>query len=79
MAALTGGTSRKGDHQMIDTHALDSFSAGRVTQDGTGRGCPIVTHPLDSACADVTHALRADGFDGSEDGTGRGTLQPIYT
>jgi DNA (cytosine-5)-methyltransferase 1 len=24
------------------THALDSFSAGRMTEDGTGRGCPII-------------------------------------
>jgi DNA (cytosine-5)-methyltransferase 1 len=52
----------QGDHQMLVTHSLDSCSAGRATEDGTGRGCPL-----------VTHSLRADGFDASEDGTGRGT------
>lgn len=30
-------------------------------------------------CFDVAHSLRADGFDASEDGTGRGTpLVPVY-
>ena len=43
-------------------HALDAFSSGRATEDGTGRGVPL-----------TAHSLRADGFDASEDGTGRGT------
>ncbi len=42
------------------SHALDSYSAGRATEDGTGRGVPL-----------VAHSLRADGFDAGEDGTGR--------
>ena len=52
-----------GESETFVTHALDAHSAGRATEDGTGRGCPIT----------VTHALRADGFDAGEDGTGRGT------
>jgi len=53
--------------QTMVAHTLDAFSAGRATEDGTGRGCPV-----------VAHSLKADGFDASEDGTGRGTpLVPI--
>jgi len=36
----------------------------------TDRGIRVVTRPCVSG--DVTHTLKADGFDGSEDGTGRG-------
>jgi DNA (cytosine-5)-methyltransferase 1 len=64
----TAVNAHGGPHGRLDfesetfvTHALDSFSAGRMTEDGTGRGCPI-----------VAHSLRADGFDASEGGTGRG-------
>jgi DNA (cytosine-5)-methyltransferase 1 len=49
------------------THAL-TVSDG-ATEDGTGRGTPIVPCVTGS----VTHTLKAEGFDGSEDGTGRGT------
>ncbi len=42
-------------------HSLTTMGrGGDVTEDGTGRGCPIVP---------VAHALRADGFDASEAGT----------
>jgi DNA (cytosine-5)-methyltransferase 1 len=54
--AIYGGNRQSGpldfETETFITHALDSFSAGRMTEDGTGRGCPI-----------VTHALRAEGFD----------------
>ena len=56
-----GGVDREDGHSLI-AHALDAFSSGRATEDGTGRGVPL-----------TAHALRADGFDASEDGTGRGT------
>ena len=46
------------------THALTASADQGATEDGTGRGCPLVA---------VTHCLRGDGFDASEDGTGRGT------
>jgi DNA (cytosine-5)-methyltransferase 1 len=49
------------------THNLDC--AHGATEDGTGRGTPIVPCVTGS----VTHTLKAEGFDGSEDGTGRGT------
>jgi len=50
------------------THALTRSQNG-ATEDGTGRGTPIVPCVTGS----VTHTLKAEGFDGSEDGTGRGT------
>ena len=56
-----GGIDREDGHSLI-AHALDAFSSGRATEDGTGRGVPL-----------TAHSLRADGFDASEDGTGRGT------
>ena len=46
------------------THALTASAGQGATEDGTGRGCPLVA---------VAHSLSADGFDASEDGTGRGT------
>jgi DNA (cytosine-5)-methyltransferase 1 len=46
-------------------HTLTNASSKGATEDGTGRGTPIV--------ADVAHTLRGEGFDASEDGTGRGT------
>lgn len=51
------------------THALTTRSA--ATEDGTGRGVPIT--PAVCVTGDVTHTLKAEGFDASEDGTGRGT------
>jgi DNA (cytosine-5)-methyltransferase 1 len=46
-------------------HTLTNASSKGATEDGTGRGTPIV--------ADVAHTLRGEGFDASDDGTGRGT------
>ncbi|PBK06273.1 hypothetical protein CNQ84_00755 [Pseudomonas abyssi] len=45
----------------------------------TGGGKPGQGRPCVAVCVtgDITHTLKADGFDGSEDGTGRG--QPIVT
>lgn len=60
-----GGVDREDGHSLI-AHALDAFSSGRATEDGTGRGVPL-----------TAHALRADGFDASEDGTGRGAPDEI--
>ena len=85
------------------THALTASQKG-ATEDGTGRGTPIINHPegcwwdggqvsqtLDAVLQKgqtmpeknrfpavlqpmkVTHTLRGEGFDASEDGTGRGT------
>jgi DNA (cytosine-5)-methyltransferase 1 len=63
------GSGWKGDFdsETFITHALNTTATGgAVTEDGTGRGVPLVAdHDL--------HSLRADGFDASEDGTGRGT------
>lgn len=39
-----------------------------VSSDGDGDGAPLVV----SATGPITHALKAEGADGSEDGTGRG-------
>jgi DNA (cytosine-5)-methyltransferase 1 len=54
------------------THALDSASAGGATEDGSGRGVPLVPFTL-------SHGLCAEGFDASEDGTGRGTPLVPFT
>lgn len=36
--------------------------------------------PVSGGCIDVAHALRAEGFDASEDGTGRGTpIVPVLS
>jgi len=48
-------------HNVV-THCLPAVqNGGYATEDGTGRGIPL-----------VAHALTAEGFDASEDGTGRG-------
>lgn len=48
-------------------HTLNAHQAGSVQEDRIGHGVPI-----------VTHSLRAEGHDASEDGTGRGVpLVPI--
>jgi DNA (cytosine-5)-methyltransferase 1 len=41
-------------------------------------GFNMVAQPVKCATGDISHALRAEGFDASEDGTGRGTpLVPV--
>lgn len=60
-----GGVGRMdAESETFVTHALTASADQGATEDGTGRGCPLVA---------VAHSLSADGFDASEDGTGRGT------
>lgn len=49
-------------------HTLTAING--CTEDGTGRGTPIVATTI---LGWVTHTLTHDGHDASEDGTGRGT------
>ena len=65
-AAPVGGTAVAGCAQLAPT-----------IPSGTGRALGT-DFDLDGGLVQVTHALRADGFDASEDGTGRGTpLVPV--
>jgi DNA (cytosine-5)-methyltransferase 1 len=70
------GASGRGFERTGDTRGQDCLIAGAVTSKwakGTGG-------PAGDECYNLTvaHALRAEGFDASEDGTGRGTpLVPI--
>jgi len=64
----TARNSHGGPHGRLDfesetfvAHSL-STQCRCATEDGTGRGAPL-----------IAHSLRADGFDASEDGSGRGT------
>ena len=89
----TGGYAGA-EHYNLIAHALDAHSAGGATEDGTGRGVPLITEdvayalrpPSDGAVwrADgcdnlISHTLKADGFDASEDGTGRGVPLIAFT
>lgn len=58
---LKSGANMRHDesHETYITHPLNCSNS--VTEDGRGRGIPI-----------ITHTLRAEGHDASEDGTGRG-------
>lgn len=67
-----------------------SRGAGKGTADGVGAGVGSVSETLKASggfkCAadhetyiPVTHTLRAEGFDGSEDGTGRGVPLVVPT
>ena len=71
-----GGGRAGGDGRGVGVdevaHTLTTRLAGGATEDGTGRGAPIVTD-----LPAVAHTLTGTGFDASEDGTGRGT--PLVT
>ena len=71
-------------------HTLDSHSCGAATEDGTGRGGPVIAHTPGTGVAPclrgrgdfdhdgderalIAHTLTGEGFDASEDDTGRGT------
>ena len=73
-----GGSGRSdGESETFVAHALDAFSAGRATEDGTGRGCPLVAMPILEAGARTgvsTDDPRA-GIGVGEDGDPMFTLQ----
>ena len=75
LSARTRGGGGLGTDFDLDGGLTESF--GLRTANTSSNGCGIqegVSHTLDTAMGvAVAHALRGEGFDGSEDGTGRGT------
>ena len=68
---VTTGEGKRQDYETTTLIALDVMPA-MTTRTGTGTG----RDGMDEYC--VAHILRAEGFDASEDGTGRGTpLVPV--
>jgi DNA (cytosine-5)-methyltransferase 1 len=68
---VTAGDGKRQDYETTTLIALDVMPA-MTTRTGTGTG----RDGMDEYC--VAHTLRAEGFDASEDGTGRGTpLVPV--
>jgi DNA (cytosine-5)-methyltransferase 1 len=68
---VTTGEGKRQDYETTTLVALDVMPA-MTTRTGTGTG----RDGMDEYC--VAHTLRAEGFDASEDGTGRGTpLVPV--
>jgi DNA (cytosine-5)-methyltransferase 1 len=61
-----------------DTRGMDKAQNGKGWNDD-GTSYTVDTLATQGVCVigDITHTLKADGFDGSEDGTGRG--QPIVS
>ncbi len=73
---LGGGSSKRGWSDDLDrsgAFVTDDVAFPVLSQEGKGPASSV-----DSGNIVVTHSLRADGFDASEDGTGRGTpIVPI--
>lgn len=69
LIAAYGGNNTSGE--------IEVATALKANEHGSGYRYDFESETLVTQCVtgDVTHALKADGFDGSEDGTGRG--QPI--
>lgn len=73
---LGGGSSKRGGSDDLDrsgAFVTDDVAFPVLSREGKGPASSV-----DSGNIVVTHCLRADGFDASEDGTGRGTpLVPL--
>ena len=84
-AARAGGRAPAGSRPGVNGQLTVTGQAGSdyahtlmangdsIREDGTGRGCPVVS----ITGSEHTHSLTSEGFDASEDGTGRGT--PVVT
>lgn len=67
----------RGHGVLATTHRMVAF--GEYSDDGSASAMKARDHK-DATDLVVTHSLRGEGFDASEDGTGRGTpLVPVYT
>jgi DNA (cytosine-5)-methyltransferase 1 len=75
--AMTGGGCYWNGEQVTDTLDTSKLVKQQMMPE-KDRFAAVLVPQGGSFSSDVTHALRADGFDASEDGTGRGTpLVPI--
>jgi DNA (cytosine-5)-methyltransferase 1 len=74
-----GGQTNSPGHQadaVVVTHALDAHSAGGATEDGTGRGVPLIAFTKNDGGGDlgedISPTLRAGGFTSSHANGGVG-------
>lgn len=92
VAALTAngvGTCGADDNQAQAGHLITAFGGGNrsgeidiaacLTAKGQRNDFEVETFAVQAATGDISHALTAEGFDASEDGTGRGTPVVAYS